>query len=42
MALNSVGGASFGGCKQSELGREESLDELLDCTQQKNANVTLD
>ena len=35
-------GAPFGGYKQSGLGREESLDELLDCTQQKNVNVTLD
>ena len=35
-------GAPFGGYKQSGLGREESLDEILDCTQIKNVNVTLD
>jgi betaine-aldehyde dehydrogenase len=33
-------GAPFGGWKQSGLGREESLDELLDCTELKNINVT--
>ena len=35
-------GAPFGGYKQSGLGREESIDELMDCTQLKNVNVTLD
>ena len=35
-------GAPFGGFKQSGLGREESFDEMLDCTQLKNVNVTLD
>lgn len=34
-------GAPFGGYKQSGLGREESLDELLHYTQQKNINITL-
>ncbi|WP_234729449.1 aldehyde dehydrogenase family protein [Acidocella facilis] len=34
-------GAPFGGYKQSGLGREESIEELLDCTQTKNVNVTL-
>lgn len=34
-------GAPFGGYKQSGLGREESLDELLQYTQQKNINITL-
>ncbi len=34
-------GAPFGGFKQSGLGREESFDEMLDCTQLKNVNVTL-
>ncbi len=33
-------GAPFGGYKQSGLGREESLDEMLDCTQVKNVNIT--
>jgi betaine-aldehyde dehydrogenase len=32
-------GAPFGGYKQSGIGREESLDELLACTQIKNVNV---
>lgn len=35
-------GAPFGGYKQSGLGRDESLDELLDNTQIKNVNVNLD
>ncbi len=34
-------GVPFGGYKQSGLGREESIDELLACTQIKNVNVTL-
>ena len=34
-------GAPFGGYKQSGLGREESLDELLHYTQVKNINITL-
>ena len=34
-------GAPFGGFKQSGLGREESIDEMLDCTQLKNVNVML-
>lgn len=34
-------GAPFGGYKQSGMGREESIEELLDCTQIKNVNVTL-
>ena len=33
-------GAPFGGYKQSGLGREESLDEMLDCTQVKDVNIT--
>ena len=41
--VNQVGyhflGAPFGGAKQSGLGREECLDELLDCTQVKNVNI---
>ena len=32
-------GAGFGGYKQSGIGREECLDELLDFTQQKNIHV---
>jgi betaine-aldehyde dehydrogenase len=32
-------GAGFGGYKQSGLGREECLDELLDFTQQKNIHI---
>lgn len=35
-------GAPFGGYKQSGIGRDESLDELLDNTQIKNVNVNLD
>ncbi len=35
-------GAPFGGYKQSGVGREECLEELLDYTQVKNVNVTLD
>jgi len=34
-------GVPFGGTKQSGLGREESIEELLACTQIKNVNVTL-
>jgi betaine-aldehyde dehydrogenase len=34
-------GAPFGGYKQSGMGREESIDELLACTQIKNVNVSL-
>lgn len=41
--INQVGyhflGAPFGGMKQSGLGREECLDELLACTQIKNVNI---
>ncbi len=35
-------GAPFGGYKQSGLGREECLEELLSCTQIKNVNVNLE
>ncbi len=34
-------GASFGGYKQSGIGREEGFDELLTYTQAKNINITL-
>jgi betaine-aldehyde dehydrogenase len=34
-------GAPFGGYKQSGIGREESIEELLDFTQIKNVNITL-
>lgn len=34
-------GAPFGGFKQSGLGKEESLDELLDYTKVKNINIKL-
>lgn len=34
-------GAPFGGYKQSGIGREESIDELLAFTQIKNVNITL-
>ncbi len=34
-------GAPFGGFKQSGLGREESIEEMLDCTQLKNVNIKL-
>ena len=34
-------GTSFGGYKQSGIGREESIDELLSYTQTKNINITL-
>jgi len=34
-------GASFGGYKQSGIGREEGSDELLSFTQVKNINITL-
>jgi betaine-aldehyde dehydrogenase len=34
-------GVPFGGYKQSGMGREESIDEILACTQIKNVNVTL-
>jgi betaine-aldehyde dehydrogenase len=33
-------GMPFGGYKQSGMGREESIDEMLACTQIKNINVT--
>jgi len=43
--INSVSahflGASFGGYKQSGIGREEGYDELLSYTQVKNINITL-
>lgn len=35
-------GAPFGGYKQSGLGREESIEELLDSSQIKNVHVALD
>ena len=35
-------GAPFGGYKQSGVGREECKEELLEFTQTKNVNVTLD
>jgi betaine-aldehyde dehydrogenase len=34
-------GVPFGGVKQSGIGREESIEELLACTQIKNVNVSL-
>ena len=34
-------GTSFGGYKQSGIGREESIEELLSYTQSKNINITL-
>jgi betaine-aldehyde dehydrogenase len=34
-------GVPFGGYKQSGIGREDSIEELLACTQIKNVNVTL-
>ena len=34
-------GVPFGGYKQSGMGREESIEELLACTQLKNVSVTL-
>ena len=34
-------GVSFGGTKQSGIGREESYDELISFTQSKNINITL-
>ncbi len=34
-------GAPFGGFKQSGIGREESMEELLEFTQLKNVNITL-
>ncbi len=33
--------APFGGIKQSGLGREECLEEMLDCTEIKNVNITI-
>ena len=43
--VNHVGshfiGASFGGYKQSGIGREEGFDELLSFTQSKNVHVVL-
>lgn len=35
-------GMPFGGYKQSGIGREESLEELIDSTQQKAVNICLD
>jgi betaine-aldehyde dehydrogenase len=35
-------GAPFGGYKQSGIGREECLEELLEFTQVKNVNITLE
>ena len=35
-------GAPFGGFKQSGIGREESIEELMEFTQLKNVNVRLD
>jgi acyl-CoA reductase-like NAD-dependent aldehyde dehydrogenase len=34
-------GASFGGYKQSGIGREEGADELLSFSQVKNINIRL-
>ena len=34
-------GVPFGGYKQSGMGREESIEELLACTHIKNVNVSL-
>jgi len=34
-------GAPFGGYKQSGIGREESIDELLAYTQEKNIHIRL-
>lgn len=34
-------GAPFGGTKQSGIGREESIEELLDMTQIKNINISI-
>ena len=34
-------GAGYGGYKQSGIGREESIKELLSFTQSKNINITL-
>ena len=34
-------GAGYGGYKQSGIGREESIEELLSFTQSKNINITL-
>ena len=43
--VNSAGphflGAGYGGYKQSGIGREESIEELLSFTQTKNINITL-
>jgi len=35
-------GVPFGGVKQSGIGREECLEELLAYTEQKNVSITLD
>jgi len=35
-------GAPFGGYKQSGVGREESIEELMDATQIKNVHVEFD
>lgn len=34
-------GTGYGGYKQSGIGREESIEELLAFTQSKNINITL-
>ena len=34
-------GAGYGGCKQSGIGREELIEELLSFTQSKNINTML-
>jgi betaine-aldehyde dehydrogenase len=43
--VNDVGrhylGAPFGGVKQSGFGREECIEELLDCTREKNIHIAL-
>ena len=43
--INKVGthflGAPFGGVKQSGIGREECLGELISCTQEKNIHIAL-
>ena len=44
MALDTIGGAEIVLPDRRGLyyGREESFDELLDCTQLKNVNISLD
>jgi betaine-aldehyde dehydrogenase len=46
IAINGAGGqhwfgAPFGGYKQSGLGREDGINELLEATQEKNVNINL-